>query len=169
MNWDLVLDLAIIAGKSLLLLVALLVFIAFMLLADRNFGAAFFDAAGGGGWGPVVTSNLLVQGGEPRKVVGTVNSVEFFLTVAVSATFISQLGVAELADGDRTTLSGEGDTLVYRLGLDDSAYTATGLGDVCVVEAWGAPPPPPPRARGGNADSRRGDGHWCHGVVHGLH
>ncbi len=57
----------------------------------------FLDAAGGGGWGPVVTSNLLIQGAEPRKVVGTVNSVEFFLTLAVSATFILHLGVADLA------------------------------------------------------------------------
>ena len=57
----------------------------------------FLDAAGGGGWGPMVTSNLLVQGAEPRKVVGTVNSVEFFLTVAVSLTFISQIGIADLA------------------------------------------------------------------------
>lgn len=57
----------------------------------------FLDAAGGGGWGPVVTSNLLVQGAEPRKVVGTVNSVEFFLTVAVSLTFISQIGIVDLA------------------------------------------------------------------------
>lgn len=57
----------------------------------------FLDATGGGGWGPMVTSNLLVQGAEPRKVVGTVNSVEFFLTVAVSATFISQLGIVDLA------------------------------------------------------------------------
>lgn len=57
----------------------------------------FLDAAGGGGWGPVVTSNLLVQGAEPRKVVGTVNSVEFFLAVTISATFIFQLGVADLA------------------------------------------------------------------------
>lgn len=55
----------------------------------------FLDAMGGGGWGPVVTSNLLVQGAEPRKVVGTVNSVEFFLTLAISVTFISQLGVAD--------------------------------------------------------------------------
>ncbi len=31
----------------------------------------FLDAAGGGGWGPVVTSNLLVQGANPRKVIGT--------------------------------------------------------------------------------------------------
>lgn len=57
----------------------------------------FLDAAGGGGWGPVVTSNLLVQGAEPRKVVGTVNSVEFFLTLAVSATFIWNLGFADIA------------------------------------------------------------------------
>jgi uncharacterized protein len=57
----------------------------------------FLDAAGGGGWGPVVTSNLLVQGEEPRKVVGTVNSVEFFLTVTISATFIYHLGVADVA------------------------------------------------------------------------
>lgn len=57
----------------------------------------FLDAAGGGGWGPIVTSNLLVQGVEPRKVVGTVNSVEFFLTLCVSATFIFQLGLKDFA------------------------------------------------------------------------
>lgn len=56
----------------------------------------FLDAAGGGGWGPVVTSNLLVQGGEPRKIVGTVNSVEFFLAVAVSLAFIWQLGLDDI-------------------------------------------------------------------------
>lgn len=54
----------------------------------------FLDAAGGGGWGSVVTSNLLIQGAEPRKVIGTVNSVEFFLTAAISAAFIWNLGVA---------------------------------------------------------------------------
>jgi hypothetical protein len=57
----------------------------------------FLDAAGGGGWGPVVTSNLIVQGHEPRKVIGTVNSVEFFLTVTISATFIYHLGLADVA------------------------------------------------------------------------
>jgi uncharacterized membrane protein YfcA len=56
----------------------------------------FLDAAGGGGWGPVVTSNLLVQGGEPRKIVGTVNSVEFFLALAVSLAFIWQLGFEDI-------------------------------------------------------------------------
>ena len=53
----------------------------------------FLDAAGGGGWGAVVTSNLLVQGASPRKVIGTVSTAEFFVTVTVSATFITALGV----------------------------------------------------------------------------
>ncbi len=44
----------------------------------------FLDAAGGGGWGPVVTSNLLIQGATPRTTIGTVNTVEFFLTVSIS-------------------------------------------------------------------------------------
>lgn len=57
----------------------------------------FLDAAGGGGWGPIVTSNLLVQGVEPRRVVGTVSAVEFFLTATVSATFIYHLGVRDFA------------------------------------------------------------------------
>ncbi len=66
-------------------------------IAPLGLVGGFLDAAGGGGWGPVVTSNLLVQGAEPRKVVGTVNSVEFFLTLAVSATFIWHLGLADIA------------------------------------------------------------------------
>jgi hypothetical protein len=56
----------------------------------------FLSAVGGGGWGPVVTSNLLVQGAEPRKVVGTVSAVEFFLTLTISAAFIYRLGAAQL-------------------------------------------------------------------------
>jgi hypothetical protein len=53
----------------------------------------FLDAAGGGGWGPVVTSNLLVQGGEPRKIIGTVNSAEFLLALTVSVTFLLTIGL----------------------------------------------------------------------------
>jgi uncharacterized membrane protein YfcA len=67
------------------------------LVAPLGLIGGFLDAAGGGGWGPVVTSNLLIQGTDPRKVVGTVNSVEFFLTVTISATFIYHLGLADLA------------------------------------------------------------------------
>ena len=54
----------------------------------------FLDAAGGGGWGPVVTSNLLVQGATPRTTIGTVNTAEFFLTLTISITFLTQLGWA---------------------------------------------------------------------------
>jgi uncharacterized membrane protein YfcA len=48
----------------------------------------FFDAIGGGGWGPTVTSTLVGAGQEPRRAIGTVNTAEFFLTVAISATFV---------------------------------------------------------------------------------
>ncbi len=53
----------------------------------------FLDASGGGGWGPVVTSNLLLQGTDPRKTVGTVNTAEFFLTATISVTFILTIGL----------------------------------------------------------------------------
>jgi uncharacterized protein len=66
-------------------------------VAPLGLAGGFLDAAGGGGWGPVVTSNLLIQGADPRKVVGTVNSVEFFLTLTISAAFIVNLGFADLA------------------------------------------------------------------------
>lgn len=52
----------------------------------------FMDATGGGGWGPVVTSNLLIQGSSPRHTIGTVNTVEFVLTTAISITFILHIG-----------------------------------------------------------------------------
>ena len=67
------------------------------IVAPLGLVGGFLDAAGGGGWGPVVTSNLLLQGAEPRKVIGTVNAVEFFLTVAISATFIWHLGAAQFS------------------------------------------------------------------------
>jgi uncharacterized membrane protein YfcA len=52
----------------------------------------FLDAAGGGGWGAIVTSNLLVQGSNPRHTIGTVNTAEFFVTITISATFLAALG-----------------------------------------------------------------------------
>ena len=67
------------------------------LIAPLGLFGGFLDAVGGGGWGPVVTSNLLIQGADPRKVVGTVNVVEFFLTITVSAAFIYHLGLADVA------------------------------------------------------------------------
>ncbi len=47
----------------------------------------FVDAAGGGGWGPVVTSTLVSSGNDPRTTIGSVNFAEFFLTLAGAAVF----------------------------------------------------------------------------------
>ena len=62
------------------------------IVSPLGLAGGFLDAAGGGGWGAIVTSNLLVQGSNPRKTIGTVNTVEFFLTLTISATFIAALG-----------------------------------------------------------------------------
>ncbi|MFN4041967.1 MAG: sulfite exporter TauE/SafE family protein [Brevundimonas sp.] len=51
----------------------------------------FLDAIGGGGWGPTVSSTMVGAGQEPRRAIGTVNTAEFFLTVAISATFVWSL------------------------------------------------------------------------------
>ncbi|NDV02138.1 sulfite exporter TauE/SafE family protein [Pseudoroseicyclus tamaricis] len=48
----------------------------------------FIDAVGGGGWGPSVTTALIGAGGAPRETIGTVNTAEFFLTMAVSVSFM---------------------------------------------------------------------------------
>ena len=61
-------------------------------VAPLGLVGGFMDATGGGGWGPIVTSNLLIQGSSPRHTIGTVNTVEFALTLAISLTFILHLG-----------------------------------------------------------------------------
>lgn len=48
----------------------------------------FLDASVGGGWGPIVTSTLLGRGHAPRYVIGSVNTAEFFVAVAISAAFL---------------------------------------------------------------------------------
>lgn len=59
-----------------------------------GFVAAFLDAVGGGGWGPIATPGLiLTENQEPSKAVGTVNLAEFFVTIAISGTFIFTLGL----------------------------------------------------------------------------
>jgi uncharacterized membrane protein YfcA len=52
----------------------------------------FFDATGGGGWGPIVTTTLVANGNHPRYAIGSVNSAEFFVTVAESITFFATIG-----------------------------------------------------------------------------
>lgn len=48
----------------------------------------FLDAAGGGGWGPVVTSSLVGRGHDPRTTIGTVNAAEFFVALAAGGAFV---------------------------------------------------------------------------------
>lgn len=54
------------------------------------------DAIGGGGWGPIVTTNLISQGKDPRKAIGTVNTAEFFVTYFATIVFVFLLGVQHL-------------------------------------------------------------------------
>lgn len=55
----------------------------------------FFDAAGGGGWGPIVTSSLLAQGATPHYTVGTISLAEFLVSLAASVTFLSVIGIPD--------------------------------------------------------------------------
>jgi uncharacterized membrane protein YfcA len=55
--------------------------------------AGFMDAVGGGGWGPIATPSLILSGNdEPRQIVGSINLVEFFVTVAETLTFLITVG-----------------------------------------------------------------------------
>lgn len=63
-------------------------------LSPLGFFGALVDAIGGGGWGPIVTSNLLARGNDLRLTVGTVNAVEFFVTLTASLVFLLTLGLA---------------------------------------------------------------------------
>jgi uncharacterized protein len=62
-------------------------------LPALGLGGGFLDAIGGGGWGPLVTSTLIGQGTQPRFVIGSVSLSEFFVTLAVSATFLTTIGL----------------------------------------------------------------------------
>src|SRR3990172_3168054 len=55
----------------------------------------FFDAVGGGGWGPVVTSTLVAHGKHPRRTIGSVNFTEFFVTFSESVLFVIALSFGE--------------------------------------------------------------------------
>lgn len=56
----------------------------------------FFDAIGGGGWGPIVTSTLIANGNNPRQTIGSVNLTEFFVTFAEAVTFITLIGLVNV-------------------------------------------------------------------------
>lgn len=60
----------------------------------------FLDAVGGGGWGATVSSTLVGAGQEPRRAIGTVNTAEFFVAVAISAAFVWALLSGHWRDAD---------------------------------------------------------------------
>jgi len=57
-----------------------------------GFTAAFLDACGGGGWGPLVTPVFILGGSEPRKAIGTVEATEPVISFAATITFGLILG-----------------------------------------------------------------------------
>lgn len=58
-----------------------------------GFFGALIDTIGGGGWGPIVASNLMARGNDVRQTVGSVNAAEFFVTLAGSITFLLTIGI----------------------------------------------------------------------------
>jgi uncharacterized membrane protein YfcA len=67
-------------------------------LAPLGLVGGFLDAAGGGGWGPIVTPTLLASGRmEPRKVIGTVDTSEFLVALGASVGFLIGLQRSAIA------------------------------------------------------------------------
>lgn len=65
----------------------------------RNLGilagfGGFMDAVGGGGWGPIVSSNLIGKGRDPRYTIGSVNAAEFAVSFASGITFLFFAGIS---------------------------------------------------------------------------
>jgi uncharacterized membrane protein YfcA len=113
------------------------------IVAPLGLVGGFLDAAGGGGWGPIVTSNLIIQGGTPRKVIGTVNSAEFFVTTSAAITFILALGWEVVTTATLGLLAGgivaaplgailarrlQPDTLMVLVGVVLTATSVFGIG-----------------------------------------
>jgi len=61
-------------------------------LVPLGYTAAFIDALGGGGWGPIATTTLVANNVKPNKAIGSVNFAEFFVTTAETITFILLIG-----------------------------------------------------------------------------
>ena len=62
------------------------------LMIPLGLTGGIFDALGGGGWGPIVTTTLISSGHTPRKTIGSVNFSEFFVTIVEAITFLLTLG-----------------------------------------------------------------------------
>lgn len=62
-------------------------------IVPLGLAGGFLDAAGGGGWGPLVASTLIGGGKVPRIAIGSANAAEFFVTAAVTAAFLGAIGL----------------------------------------------------------------------------
>ncbi len=58
--------------------------------------AGFLDAVGGGGWGPLTTGSLMAKNHAPRIAIGSANTAEFFVTVAISVVLFASFGLAHV-------------------------------------------------------------------------
>lgn len=64
-------------------------------LGPLGFIGGLVDVIGGGGWGPVVTSTLVLRGNQTHMVVGSINFAKFFVAVVESVTLILLLKVPQ--------------------------------------------------------------------------
>lgn len=64
-------------------------------LGALGFTGGLVDVIGGGGWGPVVTSTLVLRGNQTHMVVGSINFAKFFVAVVESVTLILLLKVPQ--------------------------------------------------------------------------
>lgn len=62
-------------------------------VSPLGFIGGLLDAIGGGGWGPVVTSNIIHRGKTPQMTIGTVNTAEFFVAFFSTGVFLFFLGL----------------------------------------------------------------------------
>lgn len=57
-------------------------------LGPLGFAGGLVDVVGGGGWGPVVTSTLILRGNDAHMVIGSINFAKFFVAVVESAALL---------------------------------------------------------------------------------
>jgi siroheme synthase-like protein len=54
----------------------------------------FLDAAGGGGWGPIVTSTLVAGGRDLRYTIGSAHAARFFVALMATITYVCMIGIS---------------------------------------------------------------------------
>lgn len=62
-------------------------------VSPLGFIGGLLDSIGGGGWGPIVTSNIIRKGKTPQMAIGTVNTAEFFVAFFSTGVFLLLLGL----------------------------------------------------------------------------